>query len=113
MIQRFCAHQGCPELVTPPERYCPKHKPEIVHETAHHNPFYSTARWQKFRNWYIAGHPLCEMCGAPGTLVDHIQELKDGGEELDPANSMTLCSRCHAKKTRKEKKRRGLTVWTY
>lgn len=40
-------------------------------------------------------------------IVDHVVELKDGGAELSPDNSMSLCRSCHNKKTAREKKRRG------
>ncbi len=46
-------------------------------------------------------------------MVDHIQELKDGGAEVDPENAQTLCNRCHQKKTRAEKRKRGPIVYSY
>ncbi|MBU3953351.1 MAG: HNH endonuclease [Proteobacteria bacterium] len=79
------------------------------------DPFYGTATWQKFRRWYRKQHPLCEICLAagfhtPGHLVDHIVELKDGGNLLDPDNCQTLCNRCHGKKTVSERIKRGASV---
>ncbi|BBO85906.1 hypothetical protein DSCO28_64720 [Desulfosarcina ovata subsp. sediminis] len=55
---------------------------------------------------YLRDHPLCEMCQANGratvaTLVDHIVEIEDGGAELDMDNLMSLCTRCHASKTKR------------
>jgi len=117
MVKQFCAAHPCRELVTPPERYCPKHKHQAKpdrtrQEKKETDPFYGTARWQKFRDWYRTQHPLCEKCQAaglivPGELVDHIIELKDGGAPLDEDNVQTLCRTCHAGKTADEAKKRG------
>jgi 5-methylcytosine-specific restriction protein A len=43
----------------------------------------------------------------PGEVVDHIKELKDGGDPWDVDNLMTLCKSCHAKKTGEEVKKRS------
>jgi len=37
---------------------------------------------------------------------DHIRELKDRGEALDPANIMLRCASCHGKKTATEARKR-------
>ena len=56
-------------------------------------------------------NPLCAECDrhalvTPGEVVDHVKELKDGGDPWDPDNLQTLCKECHAKKTGEEVKKR-------
>lgn len=43
----------------------------------------------------------CQQCGRGNTrlFADHIREIKDGGDRLDPANGRCLCGSCHSKKT--------------
>jgi len=44
------------------------------------------------------GH-VCQRCGSTEDLhCDHIRELSNGGQN-DPANLITLCRKCHSKKT--------------
>lgn len=88
------------------------------HERKHNNPFYHSPEWRKARRSYIADHPLCEWCKkkgktVPGTTVDHKRRInpydaydtQDGryGEPLDSANFQTLCDRCHAIKSGRER----------
>ena len=100
---RSCLHPGCPELTT--KTYCKQHEPKKPkYDKSKANPFYGTARWQKFRNRYRKQHPLCEMCLKSGLtvkaeLVDHIIPIKKGGAKLDPNNTQSLCRICHARKT--------------
>ena len=36
----------------------------------------------------------------PGRLfADHIREIRDGGDKLDPRNGMARCGACHTRKT--------------
>ena len=56
-------------------------------------------------------NPLCAECDrhtlvTPGEVVDHVKELKDGGDPWDVDNLQTLCKECHAKKTGEEVKKR-------
>ena len=116
MIKKFCAAHPCPNLVGKGERFCPEHQQQetVAAGKKITDPFYSTARWQRFRKWYRAQHPLCEKCGGVGHLVDHIKEIKDGGALLDENNVQTLCRKCHAGKTMAERQKRGeLKVYGY
>lgn len=51
-------------------------------------------------------------CQAPGCnnsgrlFADHIVEIRDGGERLDPDNGQALCAEHHNRKTASEKARR-------
>ena len=120
---RKCTYGGCPNIVAvdtedhnPPR--CERHKctftpKKVYHDHQFHRAryFYGTAQWQKLRDRYITQHPLCEMCEKRGLVVegkevDHIVELQEGGDKLDPNNLMTLCIRCHRRKTAEEKRKR-------
>ena len=65
----------------------------------------NSARWQRLREQVLARDPLCRMCNAPATDVDHIS-----GDPSDntPANLQGLCHACHSYKTGRE--RAGLPV---
>ena len=67
-------------------------------------------RWRKYREGYLAAHPLC---GDPfkrhvgvvraATDVDHVEPVS-GPEDArfwDPANLQALCHACHSVKTAK------------
>lgn len=50
----------------------------------------------------------CVQCDSKENLVvDHVEELKDGGDPYDLNNLETLCKKCHSIKTHEEKKKRG------
>ncbi len=63
--------------------------------------------WQRVRLYYLAGHPLCELCNkrgelTPATQVHHlvIPIGEDGHSRED--NLQALCASCHSKETRRE-----------
>ena len=67
--------------------------------------FYSSSEWRRLREWYRARHPLCEECERNGRValaqvVDHIIEIADGGDPVDPSNLQSLCHACHNRKHR-------------
>ncbi len=69
-------------------------------------PVLKTKRWQALRHQILERDGWkCRACGTRrGRLeIDHIRPVKHRPEAaFDPANLQTLCSRCHAKKTRIE-----------
>lgn len=74
-----------------------------------HDPFYDTARWRRLTKSHRRDEPLCRQCRkhgivTPGTLVDHIVAMLDGGEPWDENNLQTLCDRCHQVKRAGEKR---------
>ena len=107
-----CAEPGCPNLSPPGQRFCPphvRHAPTALgtKRSDYHRAngwFYSSARWRKFRLWFLRRHPLCLQCKAPATQVDHIIPIVNGGAELDETNCQPLCASCHSKKTSLEQK---------
>lgn len=74
---------------------------------------YNTTRWRLIRDLRLkASCGLCDMCRENGIIakadvVDHIIEIKDGGEPFDLRNTQSLCHYHHNKKTAKERKKRG------
>jgi len=75
--------------------------------------FYNSRAWRELRKWHFERHPLCQWCLEEGrvndkdkTIIDHIKEIKDGGERLDPNNLMTLCLPHHNQKTNWNKSKR-------
>jgi len=73
----------------------------------------SSARWQHVRKLVLAQSPLCadiwgwhaaECRVEVATQVDHIVGLVEGGEPYDTSNCQSLCTRCHARKTKEEQR---------
>lgn len=64
---------------------------------------YRTAEHRAWSEAVIERDGGCVKCGVPKGVsrlfADHITEISDGGDPLDPRNGQTLCSRCHAIKT--------------
>jgi len=80
-----------------------------------HTPsgFYAKAVWRKLRQVVLNREPLCRSCkgkgkNTPATVVDHIHEVRDGGDLYDERNLQPLCESCHNSKTmtRTNEKRR-------
>lgn len=69
--------------------------------------FYKSIEWIKTREAVLTGEPLCRECKRPAYIVDHIIEIKDGGDMLSLSNLQPLCYSCHNKKTASEKKKRN------
>ncbi len=114
--RKFCSSFPCRNLALHGSSYCAEHKPAPLAKIA--DAFYLSPRWRRFRDWYITKHPLCETCQAegrtvPAVIVDHIQELQDGGALFDESNAMSLCRACHNRKTSEEKRKRGARVYKY
>ena len=42
----------------------------------------------------------------PVEIVDHITEIRDGGDRLSESNAMSLCHKCHNAKTAAERAKR-------
>ncbi len=62
---------------------------------------YSTSRWRTLSKKVRKMVPYCQQCGATDRrlLVDHIHELRDGGEPWDMGNLKVMCDGCHGQKT--------------
>lgn len=74
--------------------------------------FYNNRAWRKLRGWYIRNNPLCVHCKTEGIIkagdvVDHIIEIKNGGEKLNSLNLQTLCHLHHNRKTQEHAEGEG------
>ena len=79
-------------------------------------PWYDTNRWRAERRNYIGNNPECEQCirdgrrGIPATILDHIINIASLPDEQrepmfwDSNNWQALCTRCHNKKSAKERR---------
>jgi len=67
--------------------------------------FYKSKAWQECRASYIKKvYGLCEHCGKPGYIVDHIEEINPDNINnpditLNHENLQYLCTPCHNRKT--------------
>jgi len=112
--KRPCAHAGCHEYATHGS-YCEKHylqmqelieqrRKEFSRKAGKDRPTSNARgynyRWQKTSKMYLKLHPVCVMCGAPATEVDHIIPHKGDPELMwSESNYQALCHKCHSKKT--------------
>ena len=69
--------------------------------------FYDSAQWKKIRAMQLRQEPICYICNAIATHVDHDVEIKDGGSKTDMENLKSMCLPCHNRKTNRTKKQRG------
>jgi 5-methylcytosine-specific restriction protein A len=73
-----------------------------------HKKLYNGRPWRKFRAAYLALNPLCIECTAEelivaATVVDHIKQVRLGGDFLDVENVQPLCSKHHNRKSGRER----------
>jgi len=69
--------------------------------------FYSSAVWRKARKAKLNEKPICEVHEAQNQYVDcssnspidHVVPITAGGAKTDPNNLMTLCKKCHERKS--------------
>jgi 5-methylcytosine-specific restriction endonuclease McrA len=72
------------------------------------DPIYHTQRWRKLRRaYYRSEYGVCEWCGGPGKIVDHIEpitndNLNDPQVTFGWDNLQLLCQECHNTKTFKK-----------
>lgn len=103
---RPCAYPGCRNLVRD-GRYCTDHSRRVNVERGSAASRGYGARWRRLRLMFLHEHPLCALCGAPATEVDHIIPIRLGGSN-DAANLQALCKPCHSTKTAREDGRWGV-----
>lgn len=75
------------------------------------DPFYLSSAWRSLIAKLIAERGRrCQDtgCGRVGCRLfgDHVVELKDGGDPLNPSNVLLRCGACHTRKTARERERR-------
>lgn len=61
--------------------------------------------WSQLRDAFIRQNPVCEFCGLPATVIDHIQPIAIAPHRrLDLTNLRPVCTDCHALLTANWKK---------
>jgi 5-methylcytosine-specific restriction protein A len=90
-----------------PQPWKPKRKAQSGRKTDDSKK-YQTARWRKFRKWYVSENPLCVKCLERDLTVamqelDHIKPIRLGGEMYDIENLQSLCKSCHGRKSATER----------
>ena len=98
-----CPAPGCNQLVA--SGHCLEHarrKRAAFKALDENRRFYSSARWQKLRNWFLRRNPICASCGRIAKVVDHRLAIKDGGESTAESNLQALCNDCHQRKRGQE-----------
>lgn len=105
--KRPCAEPGCRELVDGGRCGAHTRTHEQQRRPAWVTAFYSSTAWKKVRAMKRARDPLCEDCSERGvgtiaTEVDHVVPLMVRRDlALELSNLRSLCSSCHAAKTRR------------
>ena len=79
--------------------------------TTDNSKFYHSSQWEAIRLQQLMREPLCRECKkigleVPGTVVDHIEPIEDGGSKTDSDNLQTLCNTCHNRKSGREAHKR-------
>jgi 5-methylcytosine-specific restriction endonuclease McrA len=72
--------------------------------------FYQSPEWRQLvRDIKRVRGAFCVVCGSGKRIIgDHIVEIRDGGEKLDPMNVQLLCHACHQRKTARERAKRAV-----
>ena len=120
MPKKLCRQIGCSNIIDYEASYCAEHtrNNSRAEQTRFYdknkrnktnNKFYQSSQWKKLRDIQLNDEPLCAICQSVGEVVDHIEEISDGGCATCLDNLQTLCKICHNVKTakvRRDKKRR-------
>lgn len=94
---RNCSHPGCRALAYGGPR-CPVHAQQQAQQRADRIG-YTSGRWRRFRAAYLAEHPLCVVCGAPATVVDHLTPHREDEAAFWAGPFQSLCASDHSRKT--------------
>ncbi|NOX15973.1 MAG: HNH endonuclease [Epsilonproteobacteria bacterium] len=112
IVKRICLIHGLYTKTKDNKSGCPKCKQTKTREydknyrNKESDKFYHSREWRRVRGLQLSRFPLCKMCGHPANIVDHIQEIKDGGVKLSLKNLQSLCTSCHNIKTNNQKQSR-------
>jgi len=80
---------------------------DVAGENRAHNPWYSTAKWQRRRAHQLREHPLCALCEAkglpvPATIADHINPHQGDTNSFWFGALQSLCATCHSGAKKRE-----------
>lgn len=80
---------------------CPEHTYKDPRPNARQRGYDS--RHERDRARLLAERPHCEECGAPATVLDHIDGFGPLGPfGHDPDNHRALCASCHGRRTARD-----------
>jgi 5-methylcytosine-specific restriction endonuclease McrA len=114
MSKKLCAIHGvhgfrkCPKCLTIQNKSYDKHS-----RNKSAKKIYDSTAWRKHTRPAVLVRDAftCAMCSklfkSSELIVDHIIEIKDGGDKFNKSNLQTLCIGCHNIKTSDERKKRG------
>lgn len=73
---------------------------------------YNSRAWRNFRKQYLEANPLCVHCEKEGiitaaTVLDHIKQVRAGGDPFSLDNVQPLCAKHHNRKSGKERWKQG------
>lgn len=120
-LKRNCKTFGCRNLHSNRSGYCdecmaryaaahPREDSEEKRPSAAERGYNS--KWHKFAKAFLISYPVCSICGAPATCVDHkdmpadvMLEVYGGQFDLDESHYQALCNRCNARKGKTDDKR--------
>lgn len=96
---RVCSTPGCPTLI-PTGGRCPDCAAAAdARRPTSRQRGYDT-RWERTRHRQLRAHPDCDWCGAPATVVDHVDGLGPRSPRgHDPTNLRSMCASCHGRRT--------------
>lgn len=117
-LRKNCKTPGCRNLHHNTSGYCDQcmakyaasHPKEEKKETrpSSYERGYDSA-WRRFASRFLRNHPVCAICGAPSTQVDHKSMPADvmlkvyGGKfDLDESHYQALCVSCNVRKGKNE-----------
>ena len=105
-IDDWMNNNGIPPISKKTTGFTKEHKSENY-------DFYNSRAWRELRKWHIERNPVCQWCLEEGKvnykdkiIIDHIIEIKDGGDRLNQDNLQTLCLPHHNQKTNWAKAKR-------
>jgi 5-methylcytosine-specific restriction enzyme A len=100
--RRPCGHPLCPAHAVPGASRCAAHIRDRWAGRGNSQARGYGAAWRKIRARVLErdGH-TCRRCGQVANQVDHVVPKHKGGSD-DEANLVSLCRRCHDKKTGRE-----------
>ena len=111
-IRKYCLTPRCPDEAIKGSAYCAScrkkrgYEKEKARGTRHERGY--GVKWVKLRKKILVrDHYMCQVCKqagivTPATEVDHRIPKSRGGSD-DPSNLQSICQRCHAEKTAKER----------
>lgn len=68
---------------------------------AERKKLYLSREWRKLRAAFLKQNPRCSACGAPATVVDHVQGHSDPGwrDRFFVGPFAAMCAVCHGRKS--------------